>query len=136
MYWSMYKTEHLTEDHELSQRFPNAVSHDGVNTLFVDVPSDTTDLFFLPNDIELEELVMVAGGFLVSQDTNPMLGTIDQFKKLFDTPHHRLWCGNYEDKEVLEKDHELVFGVGVDRRKSLEVLVSESQTAIKELVTP
>jgi hypothetical protein len=97
-YWSMYKTAHLDPEHELVQRFPNAVSHDGSNTVFVAAPSDLTDAFIVPEGLEPEELLGVVGGFLVSQTTQPLVATKAQLEQLFRTPQHRLWCARYDNE--------------------------------------
>jgi hypothetical protein len=109
----------------LTAMFPSAVCHDCTNLVFVasDPEFDTLDL-----SGEIENLLPMAASALVNSQAITL--TPSQAQALFATPHHKLWCGRYEDKEVLEKDYEAVFGVGVDRRKTLGFLNDFARNSI------
>lgn len=136
--WSMYEVGH--EDEELLAQFPHAVSHDAKNRVFVDIPEDTADAFFVPevdengDPLPLETLIVMVGGFLATDSTHALIATKQQLQTLFSTPHHRLWCAKYTDKDELEADYQTVFGEGVDNRKSIETLNSEARADILTMI--
>jgi hypothetical protein len=109
----------------LTDMFPHAVCHDSTNLVFV-----ATDPDFPTLDLsgETDNLLPMAASALVNNQ--PITLTPEQAQALFATPHHRLWCGRYEDKVELETDYQTVFGIGVDRRKSLEVLNALARNSI------
>jgi hypothetical protein len=109
----------------LTDMFPNAVCHDNTNLVFV---ASDPDFPTLDLSRETENLLPMAASALVNNQ--PITLTPEQAQALFATPHHRLWCGRYEDKVSLEEDHQAVFGVGVDRRKPLEVLNDLARNSI------
>lgn len=112
-------------------------SHDGVNTVYGCVPPVEllTDVFTLPADIDLPALIVTVGQFLAARSNTVLVAAPHQFKLLYDTPHHRLWCGLYLDWQSLEADYIQVFGVGVDGRKPLETLKAEASEAVRQLIT-
>jgi hypothetical protein len=112
----------------LTTMFPNAVCHDSTNLVFVASDPDFTTLDLSQ---ETENLLPLAASALVNNQ--PITLTSEQAQALFATPHHRLWCGRYEDKISLEEDYQTVFGVGVDRRKSLEVLNDLARSSILDM---
>jgi hypothetical protein len=109
----------------LTTAFPHAVCHDSTNLVFV---ASDPDFPTLDLSGETENLLPLAASALVNNQ--PITLTPEQAQALFTTPHHRLWCGRYEDKLALEEDYQAVFGAGVDRRKSLEVLNALARNSI------
>jgi hypothetical protein len=109
----------------LTTAFPHAVCHDSTNLVFV---ASDPDFPTLDLSQEIDKLLPLAASALVNNQ--PITLTPEQAQALFATPHHRLWCGRYEDKISLEEDHQAVFGVGVDGRKSLEVLNDLARNSI------
>lgn len=127
--WSICKNEHLPED--LAARFPHAVCHDGTNTVFVATPEGTEGAFIVPEDLELEDLIITVGGYLATQTETPLIATKSQLIQLFNTPHHRLWCAKYTDKDALEDDYKAAFGIdSIDKRKSLDDLNAKARADI------
>jgi hypothetical protein len=109
----------------LTTMFPSAVCHDSTNLVFV---ASDPDFPTLDLSGETDNLLPLAASALVNNQ--PITLTPSQAQTLFATPHHRLWCGRYEDKISLEEDYQAVFGVGVDLDKTLEVLNQEVRNAI------
>jgi hypothetical protein len=109
----------------LTTMFPNAVCHDSTNLVFV---ASDPDFPTLDLSQETDNLLPIAASALVNNQ--PITLTPEQAQTLFATPHHRLWCGRYEDKISLEEDYQDVFGIGIDRRKSLEVLNDLARNSI------
>jgi hypothetical protein len=109
----------------LTTAFPHAVSHDSTNLVFV---ASDPDFPALDLSQETDNLLPMAASALVNNQ--PITLTPEQAQTLFATPHHRLWCGRYEDKISLEEDYQAVFGIGVDLDKPLEVLNQEVRNAI------
>jgi len=109
----------------LTDMFPNAVCHDSTNLVFVasDPEFPTLDL-----SGETDNLLPLAASALVNNQ--PITLTPEQAQALFATPHHRLWCGRYEDKLSLEEDYQAVFGVGIDLDETLEVLNDLARSSI------
>jgi len=116
---------HSIAPESLTTAFPHAVCHDSTNLVFVasDPEFNTLDL-----SQETDNLLPLAASALVNNQ--PITLTPSQAQALFATPHHRLWCGRYEDKISLEEDYQAVFGVGIDLDKTLEVLNQEVRNAI------
>ena len=113
------------------------VCHDGSNTVYAHLPPDIklVDPFIVPQGLTLPDLVMTVGSFLAAKTNRVLIASESDLRALFKTPHHRLWCGNYETWNELEKDHEIVFKVGVDGRTPLDQLKAESRDKIFNLVT-
>ena len=136
--WSMYKTEHLTEEHPMVLLWPHAVSHDGTNTVFVSAPDDLTGCYIVPDSFgmetpeeELTAMIMAVGNFLVIQTEQPLVARKNQLVTLFHTPHHRLWCAGYESESDQSFLDDKAF-VGLDSGLTM----AQAKQAIKDLVTP
>lgn len=118
------------------------VSHDGKNRVFTSVPEVPEGLedkvVYVEANEETNEidLVMEIGKFMKEAHTDKVLmASRHVFSLLFQSPIHKLWCGNYEDKKQLQADYKLVFGVDdLDGRKSLETLKVEAREAIYNLI--
>lgn len=54
---------------------------------------------------------------------------------LLATPQWRLYVGEYDDKDALEADALEALGINVDKRKTLETLVAETQAALQSALT-
>jgi len=134
--WSMYKNDSLPED--LSSRFPNAVCHDGTNTVYVTTPKDTEGAYIVPEvdpetgePLSLEQLIVMVGGYLATQTEVPLIASKSQLIQLFSTPHHRLWCAKYDNKDTLEADYKTALGIdSIDKRKSLDDLNAKARADI------
>ena len=141
--WSIYlKPSVLIEESEVAemlQRFPHAANHDPSNYIFVSTHPNAV------NPVLVSEFVD-ADGEQLSGDALVAAIAVELFADnrsraihlsksnaiaLHAHPAWQLWCGNYEDKDSLEADHEKVFGAGVDRRKTLDSLVDESRIELK-----
>lgn len=140
--WSMYKTSSLTEEHPMVLQWPNAVSHDGVNTVFVEAPSDLTDCFVYegPEYAEgvdpLSQMILTVGSFLVSQTDTPLVAPKSILEALFNTPHHHIWCKSHDSLEAFQSDYEAVFGAPMDTTgKTLEEAQVEAKEMIKQMVS-
>jgi hypothetical protein len=116
---------HNKAPESLTTIFPHAVCHDSTNLVFV---ASDPDFPTLDLSGETDNLLPLAASALVNNQ--PITLTPEQAQALFSTPHHRLWCGRYEDKISLEEDYQAVFGAGVDRRKTLEVLNDLARNSI------
>lgn len=96
---SIYKLSQIYEDgteaFQLSKKFPNAVSHDGINVVFAGY--DGGSAVHLEETANTDSLALSAAKFLFSGDVRGLLMTKEQSRNLFDHPCHRLWCGSYED---------------------------------------
>ena len=116
-YWTIWETAFIPSDHELLQRFPNAVSHDGKNTVFVAAPSDLTNAIVVPPDMIMRELIDFVGQRLTAEMANPIVCTKEQLEILFHTPEHRLWCAKYEnasDPGFIADKEEVGLDAGMD----------------------
>jgi hypothetical protein len=130
--------EEGAEVYDLKQRFKGA-EHDGVNILFADVhpnavnPIITTSLVDEEgNPMQGDLLVAALAKILFSTDRSRAIHIpFNDAVALHKHPAWRLWCAKYEDKDELEKDHEKAFGVGVDRRKSLDTLKDQAREEIR-----
>lgn len=92
----------------LQSRFPMAVSHDGVNKVYVawDESLEAVDL----SPINDESTLLTSAAKALVDETAILLRP-EQAQFLFLTPHHRLWCGRYEeDLELLREDYAAVTG--------------------------
>lgn len=137
----LVKQSSTLEAAELLRNNPTmpGAAHDVVNVLYNYCPEEVLlegQYVGVPTDLEVEGLLAFVGTFLSSGDDRLLIAERSQYRQLFNTPHWRLWCSKYQDWRELEKDHEQVFGVGVDGRKPLEVLIEESKTAVKALFLP
>jgi hypothetical protein len=84
---------------------------------------------------DTNELVAIIASELFAEDRSKAIHlTKSQALTLYAHPAWRLWCGRYDNKDELEADHELFFGVGVDRRKSLESLKDQVREEIRAAV--
>ena len=140
--WSIYKIEQLDPEHELVLKYPQAVSHDGINTVFVEAPSDLTDCFVYEGSDYVEgsdlliQMILTVGSFLVSQTDTPLVAPKVILETLFKTPHHRIWCKSHESLEAFQSDYEAVFGSPLDvTGKTFEEAQEESKQMIKSMVT-
>lgn len=129
-----------TAGYNLLNRFHDAAIHDGLNYIFADIDPTATDFILLTNlfveDMTTDEKVSVIARLLFAEDrTKPIHIEKGDCKALYAHPAWRLWCGAYEDKDTLEADHESVFNVGVDRRKSLETLIKLAKDNIRNALT-
>lgn len=118
--WSIYKTSQTevvgTEAFLLKSKYPNAISHDKTNTIFVEVVGSPVGAFTLPttdgqgNLLTLDQEALLAAQYLFSEQANGMILTKKQAINLFTHPAHRLWCAEYEDAEVeqFEQDYNYV----------------------------
>jgi hypothetical protein len=127
----------LLPDSEIKDRiirWPQAAQHDGLNYIFVDTHSNALDPIDL-SEAEYEdtnELVAIIASELFAEDRSKAIHlTKSQALTLYAHPAWRLWCGRYDNDEALEVDHELVFGTGVDRRKSLDTLIAEARAELQ-----
>jgi hypothetical protein len=93
----------------LTAMFPNAVCHDSTNLVYVasDPEFPTLDL-----SQETDNLLPMAASALVNSQAITL--TPSQAQALFATPHHRLWCGRYENMDTLQADYVVVFGSELD----------------------
>lgn len=99
---------HTKAPQSLQELFPKAVSHDGVNKVYVayDPGFSTLDLA----DIDDQQVVLAQAAQALVKET-PITLTPSQAQNLFMTPHHRLWCSRYEDDMgLLAQDYESVTG--------------------------
>jgi hypothetical protein len=119
-------------------KWPNAARHDNLNFVFVSTHPEAFD----PVDLSVSEyetvdqLIALIANVLFAEDRSRAIHmTKSQAIELYAHVVWRLWCGRYEDKEKLESDHELFFGDGVDRRKSLDTLIAEAREEIKALLS-
>lgn len=150
---SLYKTPETVEIgsaiERLLQRFPSPAKHDGYNILFAQTIEDLTNgemsedsplviekTFVDDNGVPLdgETIALSLAKLLFDPDRPVIYGSLSVFIALYNHPAWRLWCGKYEDKDELESDHELFFGVGVDRRKSLESLKEQVREEIRAAI--
>jgi hypothetical protein len=120
-------------------RWPHAAQHDGLNYVFV----TTHPAAFEPIDLSVAEyetvdqLIAIIANALFAEDRSKAIHlTKAQTLTLYAHPAWRLWCGRYDNDEALEVDHELVFGTGVDRRKSLDTLIAEARAELKAFFAP
>lgn len=139
--WSIYlkpkgEPQEGTEVHDVLQIFPKAACHDDANYIIVAEHANAVDPIRLSDipgytGMDDSQLVRAIAVLLFSTDRNRaiQLSKADAIR-LHKQPEWRLWCGKYEDKETLEADYLAVFGVGVDRRKSLETLEQEAKQSI------
>ncbi len=128
-----------SELHWLLSKHPKVANPDGLNYLFAEVcpfavdPILTTD--FVDGEGQLltgDALMQAVAKLLFSTDRSRAIHIpMSQARELHKHPAWALWCGKYDDSLELEADHELVFGVGVDRRKDLASLVEQSRTELK-----
>ena len=121
----------------LIQKWPHAAIHDGLNYVFV----TNHPAAFEPIDISVAEyetvaqLIVIIANALFSDDRSRAIHlTKSQAVTLYAHPAWRLWCGRYDNKDELEEDHESFFGVGVDRRKSLESLKEQVREEIRAAI--
>jgi hypothetical protein len=130
-YWSMYETQYLPVDYELSVKYPNAVTHDDVNIVFVEAPTDWTGAVVVDAGLSGDELMFTVGGHLVNETANPVIATKEQLVYLFKRPEHKLWCAKYEsesdDSFIADKS-----AAGLDSG----LTIAQAKQAIRDLVTP
>ena len=129
-FWCMYKVNDMSEQAVwLRTKHPNAVSHDGVNSLFVSIPENTEGMFTLPQT-DIDTMVMTAAAFLY-KETAGMLLTKAQAETLFRHPAHRLWCARYEEDQMdlFESDYN-------DNRDYAVAMGSTSWPEFSEDLTP
>lgn len=118
-YWSIYKNDQIliegSEAWQLAQKYPNAGSHDGTNTVFVEALDNPTNAFILPSvdeagePLSADQQALLAAQWLYSESARGMLLTQSQAEMLYTHPTHRLWCANYEYRpEQFEPDYHYV----------------------------
>ena len=105
--WTIHKTAHTlvegSDAWKLAQLWPSAVSHDGVNTIFVGSLEDAIDPFVLPTVDEVGEplpdqlIVLLAAQHLLGDSERGMQLTKAQAETLFAQSIHRVWCARYEE---------------------------------------
>jgi hypothetical protein len=146
LYPTPEKVETGSNIERLFQRFPTPAIHDGYNILFAqtieeltngemseDSPLVIEETFVDDNGVLLDDeaIALSLAKLLFEPDRPVIYGNLGVFVALYNHPAWRLWCGKYEDKDDLEADHESFFGVGVDRRKSLESLKEQARAELK-----
>jgi hypothetical protein len=101
------------------------VSHDTVNRVYAHAPPDELlvglEEKLLFDDVLAEDdrpaailaMIAQAAAFMTSSTANVLTGEPWTFKAMYATPHHRIWCARYEDKNTsqFEDDFLAVFGV-------------------------
>ncbi len=128
-----------TEVYDMLQRFPHAACHDDTNYIFVaehPSPVNPIRLSDVPGYFEMgsTEKVQAIAIMLFSTDrTRAIHLSRGDAIQLHAQPAWKLWCGKYEDKDLLEADHLAVFGVGVDRRKGLSTLTQEAKQTVRSV---
>jgi hypothetical protein len=115
---------HSIAPESLTTMFPNAVCHDSTNLVFV---ASDPDFPTLDLSGETENLLPMAASALVNSQAITL--TPEQAQALFATPHHRLWCGRYEDMDTLQADYVVVFGSELDET-DLEVANADARASI------
>lgn len=74
------------------------VSHDGHNTVYPLIPPDEYSNYFyhVPEEMYGDSLISFVGSFLSNNSNRCLIADRAQFVFLYNTPHWRLWCANYE----------------------------------------
>lgn len=116
MYWCMISNDAPATEgdaiHWLRHANPTVVgvSHDGANTVYPHTPPVElagNRVMFEPNltlvapetgddSAVIAELMGRLASFMVQDSSDIMLIDREYLKRLFNTPHHRLWCANYD----------------------------------------
>lgn len=143
MLWTILHKDTVSEEMDyLLAAHPKRACHDDINLVFVENYPEAVNPILVSDmvdeegvQLEGDDLIAAIASELFADDrTRGIQGTKGQLSQLHKSPQWRLWCGKYEDKADLEKDHEAVFSVGVDRRKSMETLVEESRVTLKAVL--
>lgn len=112
--WSIYKNDQClvegTEANTLYLKYPNAVSHDGTNVVFVESLENSSTAMVLPEIDNEDMMALAAAQWLYSETSKGLLLTQSQAERLFTHPSHRLWCATYtEDQmDLFESDYNYV----------------------------
>lgn len=108
----------------------------GVYFVYTDYDGSTVADLELPVDadgqpaLSLTECVATVAGAMYAHTPIVRLRQPDAIE-LLSTPHWRIYAGQYQDKDTLEADALVALGVNVDKRKSLDTLVVETQTMLR-----
>ena len=122
------------------------VCHDGVNILHVDVPPaellvDIEEVLVWDESLVTEEgddtnalmsMIGQAAVFMAGDSSNVLTGEKWQFKRMFNTPHHRLWCAKYSEESgsTFDDDYLAVFGQAAG-----SVTPEQASAAVKQYFT-
>ena len=119
----------------LSRSNHPGANHDDVNIVLTWIPESVREVaFVVPDKTEMEEALPMIGMQRFNHPEQPLIAPRTILSQLHRTPLWRLWSGKYDDKDVLESDHEAAFGVCVDRRKSLETLAAEGRASVANYI--
>ncbi len=126
---------------DLFGRWPNAGSHDGINTVFVDyLPDDENAMkvYEMTNQdgspLSGDELFYKVAPAMFS-DGQPIQLYKWQAEQLFKRVEYKLYCCNYETVEDAKADYLAFFTVELDDTKTIEELKIDIRGKLKALLS-
>lgn len=89
------------------------VSHDGHNTVYPHIPPIEFDheSLTIPDSLTGVSLINYVGSFLATHGDRYIIGNQHSFEELYNTPHWRIWCANYNEIDMyIFEDDKMFFG--------------------------